>query len=205
MTVSVGDVIRVSARQIGSAAQDLVNVYYLQATSGSPDGDENVITAVQAWMDTVYAAMEDSISNVVEPFDIKIDVVDFIGGVLKITRNIATVAWGGGYVPASAGQPMPAGVAALIILRTLVGKVFGRKFIPGLEETGVQGDEVIATALSRLATLAANILAGFSTSGSVLTFLPGVMSTRETDFVPFTDVDVGSIGYQRRRRPGTGS
>lgn len=206
MTVLSSEVLRVSVRFSDTQGNDHVNVFHFRALNTITDPDSTVLAAIAAWADATYSYMATNISNLVNEVDIKVDVVDFVGGVLTVVRNLGLTGWSMSTAPSAASDPMPPGVAALCKLLTGLGKVYGRKFIGMItENSGANG--IISTSFqAQIANFAANFIAGIT---GVLTggdLQAGVMSQKYTAFIPVTSYDVSdTIAYQRRRRQGTGS
>lgn len=205
MPVSGGEVIRCSVRQSGPGGQDIVNVWHYLVAAASPIDEEVVMLDVASGMDQLYATISGQISNAQNPVDIKIDVVDYVGGVYTIIRNVGTIGWGSSYNPSNSSEIYAAGVAVLVLLRTLVGKVFGRKFIGVVGETTISNQN-IATGdpASAFTAFIGKALEGFSTAAGE--YLLGVMSDRLFDFALCHEVELATeVGYQRRRAPRSGS
>lgn len=206
MPLNDGEVIRISFRSTLQDGQDHVNVYYAVANFASTGADADVYAAVNDWLDDSYSDLNAHISNTFSPVDLKIDVVEFIGGVLTITRNLGL--WPfiqTAFNPTGAGDTLPPGVALLVKFLTTVGKTYGRKFIGGLIEASQNGGVPTGLLPAAAAAYATKILGGAIVAATG-TLDPGVMSERSDSFVPFTSADMGgTLAYQRRRRLGTGS
>lgn len=197
--------IRCSVRQSGPNGQDIVNVWHYLVAAASPIDEEVVMLDVASGMDQLYATISGQITNTQNPVDIKIDVVDYVGGVYTIIRNVGTIGWGSAYNPSNTAEVYAAGVSILVLLRTLVGKVFGRKFIGVVGETTISNQN-IATGdpASAFTAFIAKALEGFSTAAGE--YLLGVMSDRLFDFALCHEVELATeLGYQRRRAPRSGS
>jgi hypothetical protein len=205
--VSNGDVLRVACRTNLESAQDCVNVYHFEAQFFSDQDDSDVLAAIVDKMQTAYSALNPNISNLVDVIDIKVDVVEFIGGVLKIVRAVGLVPWSGGaFSPTAAGEALPPGVAGLVKFLTGIGKVYGRKFIGGIVEASQAGGVLGSGFLTQLGTYAAALMVPIEVISGANLLQLGVMSSKLATFVPFLSVDVTDIvAYQRRRRPGSGS
>ena len=206
MPLLAGDVLRCSVRFSDVNGNDHVNVYYLRAPFEITDSDATIMAAIADYFDDAYSELATNISNLVTEIDIKIDEVEWVGGVLEVTRNLGTVPWSMTTSPSAAGDPLPPGVAALVKFLTGVGKTYGRKFI-GMICEAAQASGIITSGLqSQLASYAGVILAGISgilTGGDLDA---GVMSVKIHGFQEYNNYDVSDVvAYQRRRRQGTGS
>jgi hypothetical protein len=99
-----------------------------------------------------------------------------------------------------------AGVALLIVLRTGISRVFGRKYLGGIITANIDTDGFWASALVTVgATFAAHLLGEFVGGTSTSTWLPGLIA-KTGQFWSFIEAIVSAIpAYQRRRRKGAGS
>lgn len=206
MTVANGEVLRVAARHYNTDTNDVINVFHYKANFAASQVDQDVIDAVMEDIDNAYGALNAYMSNTYDKIDMKFDVVEFVGGVAKITRNLGTHIWTGAtYVPGMTGDVLPPGVAALVKFLTGIGKTYGRKFIAGLGEGSQNAGLWGSPTVTALGVFAANLLSDVVVSAGNTLGL-GVMSARSADFVAATEADFSNpIAYQRRRRPGTGS
>lgn len=206
MTVSNGDVIRVSARQELEDGQDHVSVFHYIADFQSDQTDQTVVDAVMEEIDNAFGALNGYISNTTSKVDMKFDKVEFIGGVLEQVYNLGTYLWTGAtYTPAGSGETLPPGVAALCKFTTVLGRVYGRKFLGGLIEGAQNGGTLVAGCLTALASFGATILTDVVIDASN-SLAAGVMSSKVSGYVGFQEADASdNVAYQRRRRVGTGS
>jgi len=205
MTVNVGDALRAAARWVGPEGQDVVNVFHFEVTGSGPASDSNTFNACDAAISAVFSGFDDHIELTMEPYDLKVDVVEWDGDKWAVTQNVGYGTWGSTITAVGASDWLPSGVAVLGLLRTALGKHTGRKFFGGLGEG--QNDDGKPTAALKTAVL----------SGLTTLLTPTVIDATEyivssvLDTVTGTirnvlDVEVGpEWAYQRRRRPGTGS
>jgi len=209
MSVSDQEVIRCAVRQKTGALTDIVNVFEFKGQGGSPPSDAQVLTAVASYFDALYNNIETGIATAQVPYDIKVDVVEIIGGLKKIVRNVGTVGWGSLYNPSDAGSVMPPAVCCLVLLRTVVGKIFGKKYLGELGESVVSHYTFEAAFITVVNAFITAALASFATSGVVMNFLPGVLSVSVAhmgEFLLFTDGEISpEPAYQRRRKLSVGS
>jgi hypothetical protein len=205
MPLTSGDVIRVSVRQSGHAGQDIVNVYHFEASDNITDSDATILADIADHFDTVYANIEAYIPAGQSPQDIKVDVVELVGEEEVITRNVGTIGWGVDYQPTGTGDVYAYGVAVGIILRTLVGKVFGRKFVGTLVEAAMGDNNLLSGATTTAFATFASALTGaiVETGGSLIA---GVLSKKLGAFAEFVEADLATEPfYQRRRAVRAGS
>lgn len=206
MAVQNGDQLRVSARQSMAGGQDHVSVFYWLCNFTQNQTDQDVADGVIAKLDASFSNCNPYITNGQSKVDVKIDKVEFVGGVMQITDNLGTYPWtGGNYVPGGTGEVLPPGVAGLVKFLTYVGKSYGRKFIGGITEATQNDGLANANLLSALAAFAAGILVDITISAGN-TLAAGIMSQKTAGFLAFQASEVSNnISYQRRRRLGTGS
>lgn len=110
--------------------------------------------------------------------------------------------------PTGAGDVMPAGLAMLMTAYTDLNKVFGRKFLYGVCEAEAIAGFIQTTGVTALAAAAVAYLDAHQsgTMGPLDYLVPGVYSSKATDFVPFNGIAVvkNIFSYQRRRKTGVG-
>ena len=96
------------------------------------------------------------------------------------------------------------GVAAVLRGATVVGKVIGRKFFAGFGETAIDQSVWSASLIVGLAAALLDWIDPFAGVGE--SWQPGVWSTKQAAFMPFTGEGLVNLldGYQRRRQPGAG-
>jgi hypothetical protein len=206
VSVSSGDILRVSARQQFAEGQDHVNVWYWQASFSADQDDQDVVDGITAELDNAYAQLNGSVDAGSSQVDVKVDIVEWTDEQIHTVRTLGVHNWDGTYyIPTGGGDNLPPGVAALVKFKTWDGKVYARKFI-GLLTEAVQNSGILdGTTTTALAAMGASILSNFVISaGNEL--VPVVMSSKYHDAMEIIEVVASSIlAYQRRRRPGTGS
>lgn len=205
MTISTNEVIRCAVRQRSASGTDIVNVYHLKNTGGNACSESQLLNAAATHYDNMWASLNAQIPSGQTPLDIKIDVVELIGGIVTIVRNVGSISWGSSYAPSGGGESYALGVAIGLILRTLVGKVFGRKSIGQVSEVTVNGNALATgTPTSAFTTHAAANVADMTVATTA--FTPGILSTRTLAFEEFEEADIApEVFYQRRRAIRAGS
>ncbi len=206
MTISDGDVLRASARWSGPNAQDIVNVWYFQADFTTTDTDEDVFDAVDTFITRVFLPFDDDLSTDMTPVDLKVDIVDFVGGKWVVTHNVGFGPWGAGITTTEASDNLPPGAAAVGFLYTALGKHQGRKFFGGFTEDGSSGSgSVDSTMQTRILLGLAQLLIDeiVQAGNNLVSVVPDTVFgiPREVLAVALN----ATWGYQRRRRQGVGS
>jgi len=206
MTINNGDVLRASARWSGPNGQDIVNVWYFQADFTTTDTDEDVFDAIDTFLTRIFLPFDDDLLTTMTPVDLKVDVVDFIGGKWVVTHNVSFGPWGAGITQTDAGETLVPGAAAVGFLQTALGKHQGRKFFGGFgidsnSPSGAVDSSVQSRILLGLAQLLIDevVQAGNNLVSVVPDTVFGI--AREILSVALN----AHWGYQRRRRPGVGS
>jgi len=181
-------------------------VWWFKTDFTASQTDALVFSGVDNYLRTVYIPFDGHIRNSWSCRDLKVDIVEHVGGAWKTVQNVGFGSWGGTITPAGSSDALPEGVAPLGFLYTGLGKHQGRKFFFGFTEAECDaGGNLSATPI-------ANIVAGLTclltphviSAGNELVAVVADMAmgiTREVVEVMSASI----FGYQRRRRPGRGS
>lgn len=208
MTVVEGDIIRTSARFKATTHGDVVNVFHWRAGAGYSDSDADVMTDIEAALSTAFALMATYLWADLDPYDIRHDIVAWVGGKETVVRNLGTRSWVLTTPPSSSAEELPPMVSPILNFRTALPRTFGRKYLPPIMETSQNGGVMIGAILSALTSFGASLMGQITgTSGALY---PGVVTYKVTGLVanwaPFIGVVINSIlGTQRRRRQNRGS
>lgn len=206
MPINDGDILVASARFRDVQGNDVVNVYNFRCALAAPIADQDAIDGVDAYISSFYTTLDGYMDGDAAPYDLKVDVVEFIGGEWKVTHNVGFDSWGVPLAMSGAGEPLPHGSAILVKLFTGLGKHTGKKFLGLFNDNALNSlGNVAAVVQAAAATDFAKILAPFVfTAGNTLV---GVVLDRADGTVrDILSVAVSDVfAYQRRRRPGTGS
>jgi len=174
------------------------NVYYFRYDGALLAGDLIVMTDCASFLDAAYADLNAGISADYTYTQVR---------GFNVTQNVPmpTVSWpaqtsgGGGNVSTAAG------VAMLVLFRTGISRVFGRKYIGALISNDLDTDGMLTTSLVTLGTVfAANFLQSFTGPTSLAQFLPGIISSTGQFWGFIESVVTNNPAYQRRRRKGRG-
>jgi hypothetical protein len=196
----------VSVRLSMPQGQDHVNVYFFESQGAEASDDTVFAGDVNDFIDVLYSRFNAGFSNAVTPVDIKIDIVDFVGGKLEIVENIGLFPFtASSFGPSNSGDVLPPQDAAVVKMLTGLGRVFGRKFIGALCENMQNSGVPDANLITMAGTFISDLLAGWTTTGST-DFVSGVMSDKFKAFVPFIAGELATaIGNQVRRKLNVGS
>jgi hypothetical protein len=197
MAVGVNDILRITAVMSFGAGVSVQNVYRVKVT-GFPTGSESdVMTDMAAWLDDAYGELEPFISSVLSFEEVR---------GFNETRDepLPTTAWpvltqGGVSV-----DYLPTANAMLVLFRTGLAKVIGRKFIAGLVEDRVTAGELTSTMISALAAYALTVMAGPNGVASGGTFEYAIIDKLGIARAPVEFVVRTAVAFQRRRKPGRG-
>lgn len=185
--------------QNGSVAQNVL--HWILTNEDVADG--TVLDAIAGWITTDFGAeWADMGSDECTMTEVEADIVQ-IGG--TVDRNIGTETLDiDGELPSSV---LPAANALYLQANCLPAGVFGRKYIPGLQEAGVAAGLWVGSTLTDGAAMLADYMDTIVVPviGGIL--VPGVPSSKTSAFEPFTGVGFLDTvpAYQRRRKPGVGS
>lgn len=200
MTVSAGDVIRVTARLSFWGADDCQNVYHIKRTDGGAD-----ITDGAAVLD-LNAMMQGLYGNLVSRMSVNIQFDDI--GYFNVTKidPIQDGAWGSLTAGTEAVTDMlPQQVAALVSAQTGIYRLGGRKYMGGFTEANhTAGGSLTIALLGALGNYAAGLISEYT--GSSGTWRAGVIKTLTGIWYPFVSALVNDVYWtQRRRTFGVGS
>ena len=204
MSFTHGDIAKVDLRwQVGSIGM-AANVFQVKLQQASPHAmdDLDVLIDMGGWMTAILAPME---PHIVVSVDIKeCQVYKRVGTLWNLVGPAPVI-----FAAESIGDPLPSGVAALMVAYTAVSKVMGKKYFVGLSETaqtaGLWIGPVLAAMLqSALVWINAFVSVDPPPGGA---WYPGVWSLKALGFVPFAAaVSTRDVpAYQRRRKQGVGT
>lgn len=204
MTVPNNALLRISARMRHGSFGDVVNVWNAICDFATPQAESVVFAACDAWMTTIYQEIDQLISSIQEPLDLKVDVVTHIAGKWEVVANVGFGSWGAAIVTAETQDLLPSGVAMLGKLRTGLGKHWGRKWLGVFTEvSNVAGFVSTALQTAGLASLGQFLLGHVIVSGNGM--LPILLQSNGI-YRDITEVAVNSVwSYMRTRRTGVGS
>jgi hypothetical protein len=200
MPLNEGDIVRVAARHKGPQGQDIVNVLHYKATGNIAASDNDIANAIANHLSDIWSNIEADIPSTQTPYDIKVDLVTIVNGVEQIVRNLGIMGWNAlVYQPGGSGNVYAPAVAVGILLRTLLSRVVGKKYIGVLMEAAL-GDHgrLDSGAATRFLNFAAELIGDITISGATLAF--GVLSRKLSQFVEVIEADVASEAYYQRRR-----
>jgi hypothetical protein len=205
---SVGDIIRVTCRFKNASSGDVVNVYHFYVVSGASPTDDEVVADIEDAIDAAYTQVATVLSSDTDPYDIRFDVVEMSGGVERVIRNITTKTWTLTTPPSTTGDELPQQNAAIVNLRTIYPRVFGRKYLGALCEASNADGILQPTALGKAADFAATLIGDIV--GTYVTLKAGVLSAKADPVIGYFAEFVGYVansitGIQRRRRIQRGS
>lgn len=201
MSIANGDVLRVACRLRARGGQDIVNVYHYEYDgTGAPDS--SILASLVDHMDDMYTPLQPGLPSTTSFIDI--DVANVTQGTVFPAMAWPTLTVGG----ASADE-LPEQVCGVVIGRTDLPKVVGRKFFGPLTETATNHGAFTSSMLSTLALVSAEYLADVVVQVGCYLF-PGVARYASgglvNRFVRILESAVSSgVFTQRRRRAGQGS
>lgn len=202
MTVDNGDLLRAVVRIDLPDQVESQGVFHWQFVGASGQTDVNVTADIRAQIQTIYnnltAFMDASLSFGL----MTIYEVTGLGVVVRTVGEDTPVV-----TPAGLGQILPHGTAAMIRSLTDIPKVDARKYIPGFMEEDTDDGFLQAGVVAALLTAANQAYRTFTGATTGEDYDPGVISSKQSAFVPTNTTQVvdNLIDYQRRRKPGVGS
>lgn len=208
MTVGLNAVIRTSARMKNTVSGDVVNVFHWQTSGSGTPSDDDIMNAIEAKLSTMYAFLAPAIPSDQDPYDVRHDVVDWVGGKETVLYTLGTRSWTLTTPPSGTAEGLPQQDAAVINFRTAVPKTFGRKYVGALTESANLGGQITSAVQAYLVSYASALLTDIVVGGT-FNLKAGVLTYKVVSgghFVDFLAAVVQSIMCtQRRRRAQRGS
>lgn len=178
------------------------NVWFFNTQFAGLQADQDVLDALETWVEAVYANVMADTDNAVTYNDIVVDVVDFISGKWEVIYHVGTEDID--LTPTNAQDHLPNQVAPFCTFNTLRPKSKGRKFLYGYTEDVTSGSTIGSVPLGRLVDFATDAMADAVIDGSNY-LVPGILRKGFDVYYEFASASVTNIvGTQRRRRPGVG-
>lgn len=193
-----GQCIRVAVVWQNSAAQEFVNTHHI-SLGGTIDSDDNVVEgAIALWLEEAYADAVPYMSSILSHnrTEILIENSTAATSLLSPDSNLDG---------ADTNQPLPFAVSYLILLRTAVRGVVGRKYLPVFTEASSTNGVWTAGTNTDMASVAAAFSSVWTSPGGMV-ITPRVYSRASNTQRAITGYAAQAVpAYQRRRRPGRGS
>jgi len=200
MALTVGDIIRVAARQSWDVTEDVVNVFHFNIVAvPSPNTAAALLEDIGEHLSTAWAEIAPDLTNLLDPVDISVfNVSD--------DAPIGVGSWGAGYVGGTgSGEAMPPADALLILNSTGVKRRIGRIYLGGTLESQQAGG-----------VWTAGMVADAGAFNAALTDLTTLSNGTQVQYIVYSrSGGVGSLvvssrvvrqtAYQLRRKRGRGS
>lgn len=202
MSIPADTVIRCVAELLLPQTSIAQNVFYVKfLDDGGSNADQDVVDDIADYLDALYLAVADEMSDQVVLNEVKCYLWDTVGLDWDEIGSAALT-----ITPNDTGHMLPHGVAAVVTGRTVDPDVNGRKFFPGYGENSQIESTLNGAAITALLVAAAIWVTPFVGTATGSTFDPGVWSVVQVAFKKFVDHIIvnGIMGYQRRRKPGVG-
>lgn len=197
----IGEIIRTAVRYTAPGASEMLNIFH-HVVADAATTDALVLEAIELWINADWGPdWADQAADQAELTDIQVDVVNNDGTVAR-SVGVALI----GLAGTQGSSVLPAAASAYILLKTILPKIRGIKYIPAWSEDAQNDGEWDALALVNMAQLLLHYAAPIPVTGGA-SLTSGVLSTSLTAFQPF--IGTGQIeslpAYQRRRKRGVGS
>lgn len=171
------------------------NVFYADLSGTGSDPSEDLW---EDYLDSIYGEVIDMTSSA---FVITSFILDYFDGMTSTWMYIGEYTYT--FTGNAGGDPYNSMISPVLIARTAISKVFGRKFLPPTGEQSVSGNNLVSGALVMMASALLGYITPFVGSGGV-TFTPGVIDKGD-QFRFFTSGSVAAVlGTMRRRKEGRG-
>lgn len=202
MSVEAGAVLRCVSELIMPGSTVAQNVFYATFNdTGGSNADQDVVDDIVDWLDGLLAELRHQMTSATLAGEVKVYIWDDVGlDWDELGSGTMT------FVNDGAGEMLPHGVAAVVTGRTFDPDVNGRKFFAAFSEAAQSESTLTGAALLALLAAAEDWVTSFTGAATGSTFYPGVWSVVGLVFRRFVDHYIinGTLGYQRRRKPGVG-
>jgi len=177
-----------------------LNIFYFEADFVEPQTEEDVVDAIEMWLEGLYNNILSAVSDEVTLGECTVYVWESVSFEWE---NIGTCS--PSKVFTGETEMLPHGVAALIRAYSANTKSIARKYIPGFTVGGILDGAWTAANLSVMADYADSWVTAETISANN-DLIPSVFDTKIFAAHALTGVTVvlADPGYQRRRRPGVG-
>lgn len=197
MTVNVGDRLRITAVLRVNGQADVMNVFAIRTGGLDSTTDEAAMENIELYLSGVYSAGTDLISGLCATVEVR-------GFNVTQDRPLPVVPWTHFAAGSSGGELLPFGCAALVLFRTGLNRVLGRKFIPGITEATVTHGALSVSAVNAAALWAGALAAGYEAISGDTRYDYFVENKLGVYIAPLSATIRTQIAYQRRRKPGVG-
>lgn len=202
MSVADGTILRIVAQFLLPESVIAQNIFYAVFNdTGGSNNDQDVVDDVTDWVDDMYTNILAFISDTMTLQLVRVYVRDIPGNDWdELATGTPTAVF------ADVDTIVPHGVAALVHAFTSDPDVRGSKYIPGSADVEQTASSLSGGFLTALLAYCADWVTAFVGAATGGDFDPGVWSPTQVDFFPMVDHFIvnGSVGYQRRRKPGVG-
>lgn len=202
MSFTNGDIAKVDLRYNVGSIGFAVNVFQAVLVQSTPHAiaDLDVLTDMGAWITRVLDPMQPHIVVSVDVEDC--NVYKKVGPLWNLVGPAPVIFEG-----LSNGDPLPSGVAALMVAYTDTSKVMGKKYLPGLSEVAQTAGLWVGPVLAAMLQSCLEWVDHFAAlSDPTSEWYPGVWSLKAVGFRIFAaHIAARDIpAYQRRRKEGVG-
>lgn len=191
------DVWRVTARMTGDDGVAIQNVWFVRKTTIGVSPDDQSRDDIAGALDGIYDSLSVYLVNDTLPLDIQF---------YDVTNDTPMPAhpWSAFSGGASGNEPVPSGVAYLIVFNTGVKRVQSKKYFGQCDSGYLSNGNWNSTLVTGLSLIAATIIENFVGPTTADAFQWGVVDKLGA-FWDWNEAFVKSEpAYQRRRRFGTG-
>lgn len=197
MALSTNDIVRVTASLLLNGSDLIQNVFHVKLVNDAAQPQGDLRDDLGAWMEDIYDSLVGSISQLVTFEEIQIFNV-------SSDNPEPTISWPTITAGTNTQEQQVDGVAALVLGRTGVSNVVGKKYFGGIVLDGYQDGLIAAATLTSIVLAGDDWITPFS-GASTATWDPGLWTRPTGPFTVFTEAIARDLpAYQRRRKRGVG-
>lgn len=197
MAVTVGNIVRITARLLLNNISDVVNVYHFVVNANTAADDGAFMDEVADALDGLYTLVNSSIHNTVSYVSVE-------GQNISDNELLPSRPWPVLSVGGNATDMLPEMVAACVFHRTLTPRVRAAKFLPPYGENQNVDGEIAAATLITMQSFGDSLTTGLTETNIGLDYVAFNRALMSSTAVVQALVPV-RFRTQRRRRLGVGS
>lgn len=197
MTVVDGDLLRVVQHATLPPAVPVSTKYYLQASLVQPVLDSEAIDAIEAWLETAYDELEDTLAGDCEMGDAVVDIISWQTGAWRTGRNLGTA-----QPIVNFASPVPVqhdAIAGLLVYSTRQPRTRRPLYQWGIKWSAIVGNHLNATNLARLVSFGVDTLSAVDLPpyGSLIPVLAHALRSGTELLTGFVATDLVTATHRR--------
>ena len=197
--IEAGTIIRCAMEWSMPEEVEAYNVWAMQCSTGEAT-DAQLLTALASWVQNGWATVQGIIKSTVDIQEVTVNKIIWSGTEWIVDRYIGLIF--PTFAATNVNDLLPHATAAVLQFPTAVPKKRGRMFVPGLTEDQQAGSLLTGGAITALTNLATAVRSTL-VAGTAQIFYTVVGKGGQSDYST-SSITNGTLGSQRKRKPGVG-